>query len=330
MRSHDGGRWEWCIVCCTYGANNHSPQVPAMRIFRKVVELLNKWGKRTSPCATQFCNEDLGEQAMPRLSIMYTLRESINLLMHEWRFFGTVIIGPVLIITGASLTARMATQKAAGTALAILTFVVLMFSLVRIAVCCHRFILLGEQPRSFIQGCRWQERDTWFAFYVFAIYLFAWFFVFLALLGAGALSPFLQFLPKWLLILLFALGAIGMWLLFSYLMGRLSLVLPVTAIDQRPEQDWALWAWSRSEGNQWPLLFLLGINPSLGWILLDGSTGIMIEHARQSSALLVAPIYGLSWGLYFFATIFQVAVLSLSQKQLSVNLPTSNPSTVSE
>jgi len=252
-----------------------------------------------------------------RLSIMHTLRDTLNLLLREWRFFVTIIIGPVLIITAANLTARIATQKAAGFVLAILTFVVLIFSGVRIAVCCHRFILMGEQPRSFLQECRWQTRDTWFAFYAFAIYLFAWLFVFMAVLGGAALSPFLQFLPKWVLILLFALGAIGMWLLFSYLMGRLSLVLPVTAIDQRPEKDWALWAWNRSEGNEWPLMFLLGINPSLGWVLLDSSTGIMIEQAKQSSALLAVPIYGFSWGLYFLATVFQVAVLSLSLKELS-------------
>jgi hypothetical protein len=248
---------------------------------------------------------------------MYTLRETLNLLLREWRFFGTIIIGPVLVITAATLTARVATEKATGFVLAILIFAVLTFSWVRIAVCCHRFILMGEQPRTLFQEYRWQMRDTWFAFYVFAISLFAWFFVLMAILGGAALSPFLELLPKWLFILLFALGALMMWLLFSYLMGRLSLVLPVTAIDQRPEKDWALWAWNRSEGNEWPLMFLLGINPSLAWILLDGMTDVMIKHANESSAILAAPIYGFSWGLYFLATVFQVAVLSLSLKELS-------------
>lgn len=261
---------------------------------------------------------------MPRLSILHTLRETLNLFWREWRFFGTIVIGPVLIITGTSLIVRLTMQTAAGTALGILTIVVLMFSWVRLAVCCHRFVLLGEQPRSFIQGSRWQMRDTWFALYAIGIYLFAWVFMFLAVLGASALSPFLALLPNWLLIPLSALGVIAMWLFFAYLMGRLSLILPATAVDRRPAKDWMDWAWSQSEGNEWPLMFLLGVNPTVGGLLLDPITQTMIQYGNQHSALLASLIYGLALGLYFIATIFQVAVLSLSLKQIAAGKPEDN------
>ena len=256
---------------------------------------------------------------MSRLPIMHTLSESLNVLLREWRFFVGLIIGPVLVLTGTLLTARFATQSPAGIVAAILLVVVVAFSSVRIAVCCHRFILLRERPSSFIQGCKWEKRDTWFALYGIGIYLFAWFFILLAALGVSALSPFLKLLPESLVTVLFALGIIAMLSFFAYLMGRLSLILPATAIDRRPAQDWMDWAWSRSEGNEWPLMFLLGVNPTLGWIMLDASTKTLIEYANQSSGLLAAPMYGLMWGLYFIAAIFQVAVLSFSEKQLSVD-----------
>lgn len=254
---------------------------------------------------------------MPRLSILHTLSETLRLLLRESRFWGAIIIGPVLAITAINLTARIITQKTAETALTVLLLAVLMFSWVRFAVSCHRFMLLGEQPSSFLEGCRWQMRDTWFALYGIGIYLFGWFFIFMAGLGTVVLSPYLALLPNWSLSVLLGLGAIAMWLFFSYLMGRLSLILPATAIDKRPATEWVDWAWSRSEGNEWPLMFLLGINPTVGWTLLNGITGAMIKHANESSAYLATPIYCLAWALYFLATAFHVAVLSLSLKALS-------------
>ena len=254
---------------------------------------------------------------MPHLSILHTLRESLKFIWCECGFVGRIIIGPVLIVTAVSFIDHVVAQKAARPVLNILMYMVLMFSWVRLAVCCHRFILLAEQPHSFLLAYRWQMRDTWFAFYGIAIYLFGWCFISMAFVGWSVLSPFLALLSRWLLVFLFCLGIVGIWLLFSYLIGRLSLILPVTAIDQRPAKDWKDWAWNRSEGNEWPLMFLLGINPSLGGILLDRITDIMIEYANQNSFYLGAPIYGLVWGLYFLAEVFQVAVLSYSLKTLS-------------
>ena len=94
---------------------------------------------------------------MPRLSILHTLRETLNLFFREWPFFIRLLIGPIVVLTGVSLLNRVA----AGTPLKVLVFVVLTLYSVKVAISCHRFILLGETS-SFLHGFKWQMRDTWF------------------------------------------------------------------------------------------------------------------------------------------------------------------------
>ena len=126
---------------------------------------------------------------MPRLSIKHTLHESLKLLLREWHFFISIIIGPVLLTSGATMTAWLARQETTQKLLIALAYIVMVFLWVRLAVCCHRFILLGEQPNSLMQVLKWKMRDTWFVLYGVAIYIFASFLILLTAFGIGALTP---------------------------------------------------------------------------------------------------------------------------------------------
>ena len=173
-----------------------------------------------------------------------------------------------------------------------------------------------------------QEVTTWFALHGVAIYIFVSFLMFLTALGIGALTPFLEAFSRWLVIVLVAGGVATAVVLFVCLNGRLSLILPATAIDRRPAKDWMDWAWAKSGGNDWPLTVLLGIMPLFGWAVVNLITDVMVDHAKQGSVPLASLMFVLAWWLFFFVTILQVTVLSLSLKQLSTDGGEGNPATV--
>lgn len=266
---------------------------------------------------------------MTSLSIKHTLHESLSVVFRDWHFFGSIIIGSVMITSGALMVLSLAAASGTGqltTAFALFAFIVVWgLASVRLAVCCHRFILLGEQPGSLMHACSWTMRDTWFALYILAIANFAGFIVFLTRLSIAGLSAMLANLSKPLVLLLTVLGLATAFLLPAYINGRLSLILPATAIDRRPVKGWMDWAWSQSAGNEWPLMALIGIIPFFGLVLVTVMTIVLFELATPQSALLAVPIFGLAWALFFASTTFQVAVLSLSFKQLSPSVNEGNP-----
>ncbi|MGA6826934.1 hypothetical protein ACO9S2_04935 [Nitrospira sp. NS4] len=266
---------------------------------------------------------------MTSLSIKQTLHESLSVVFRDWHFFASVIFGPVIITSGALMALWGAAASETGrltTAFALFAFIVVWeLASVRLAVCCHRFILLGEQPGSLMHACSWTMRDTWFALYILVIANFAGFIVFLTRLSIAGLSAMLANLSNPLVLVLNVLGLATAFLLPAYINGRLSLILPATAIDRRPVKGWMDWAWSQSAGNEWPLMVLIGIIPFLGLVLVNIITIVLFELATQQSVLLAVLIFGLAWALFFASTAFAVAVLSLSFKHLSPSVSEGNP-----
>lgn len=262
---------------------------------------------------------------MTSLSIKHTLHESLSVVLRDWHFFVSVIFGPVIITSGAYMALWLAGAAETDLAAALALIVVWELTSVRLAVCCHRFILLGEQPGSLAQACRWTMRDTWFALYILGISIFAWFMVFITGLGIAIHSAMLANLSKPLSLALIPLGLATAFLLFVYINVRLSLVLPATAIDRRPAKDWMDWAWNQSAGNEWPLMVLIGIIPLVGVVVANAITDVLIELAMRQSVLLAVPLFCLASAFCFAETIFEVAVLSLSFKQLSPSVSEGNP-----
>jgi len=143
------------------------------------------------------------------------------------------------------------------------------------AVSCHRLTLLRPGAVPAYGQISWTWRETRF---------FGW----STAVAVIALAPLL---PLWAIVgALFATMIIDvasasesvarfMWLWyvslipFYYLVSRMSLVLPATAIDQRPTLTWA---WKASRAEQGPMFVLVGLLPlvfsALGMLQRDGAS----------------------------------------------------------
>ena len=94
-----------------------------------------------------------------------------------------------------------------------------------------------------------------------------------------------------------------------YVMARLSLVLPGTALDGKPTLNWA---WQLSCGNGWRLVLLVGLLP---WLFTQVAVILLRHNATLVEVVLIAV-------LVHVLLIVEVAALSLSYKELA-----STPST---
>ncbi len=139
-----------------------------------------------------------------------------------------------------------------------------------LAIACHRMILLEEQKNRWTEFFRWSHRETRFFIWSFLIYIV----VILIMLPLGMVSLVIiksglriisdYFANEGIKIMGFRVWALGffstMYFLFLYLLSRVSLVLPVTAIDGNPTIPWA---WDLSAGNGWRLTLIVGMIPFL-------------------------------------------------------------------
>lgn len=135
------------------------------------------------------------------------------------------------------------------------------------AVFCHRLILVGEPPGSLLRTLRWTSRETRFLILSFGLYVVGFLFVIpifglilVAIVafakGAGAILEYNHFGNDFWgsESFSFLLGSI----IWGYFLGRFSLILPATAIDLRPNLNWA---WSKTIGNGWQMAILVGLLP---------------------------------------------------------------------
>ncbi len=252
---------------------------------------------------------------MSQVPIKGTFSAALRLLFREARFFVALGWGPVLVTSALLMGAYLAkagTPAKVWTAIA--TIAQWLFT-VRLAVCWHRVILLEERPRSPFFFWKWTLRDFRFALYWFAMGFFIGMLFFLIGLASniimGIFSAFI-----WLQLTTGIFIFLGGSLLYAYLLGRLSLILPVTAIDRQPDANWTEWAWNQSDGNEWSLAVLIGIIPMLVWILSTLATDSLIARAKDSSASVAAMLYGVTSVVTFAAILFGVTLLSLALKRL--------------
>ena len=89
----------------------------------------------------------------------------------------------------------------------------------------------------------------------------------------------------------------------GYVFGRLSLILPATAIDQ--DNSFST-AWHISKGNGWNLCFLISILPFLTGFVIDSLNSPSIVSTLFSSILSI------------FILFYEVSILSNSYKTLVI------------
>ena len=206
-----------------------------------------------------------------RLSILGVLRDTLRIPAQHWREFLKPLALPALAIAVLTLGWQLTRSQMP----AISVWVILAFygaGLTVLAVACHRLVLLGPTASTLKPSLRWGARETRFLGWLLVlgvIYAVVHLAVVLLILNFGALSSFVRAMSDqqgssmpdmgWLR----PAEYIGL-LVSTYLVARLSLVLPATALDAKASFRLA---WQQSARNGWRLLVIVGAFP---WVLSRG------------------------------------------------------------
>ncbi len=194
-----------------------------------------------------------------------------------------------------------------------------------IALPCHRIVLLEEQQERWLEFFRWNHRETRFFIWGFLI-CFVVILVLLLPLMMGTSYSFLTsfvmnflramdyFFLEWLLprawvstIMIFGMYFIP-YFIALYVLSRVSLILPATAIDEKPT---LAWIWKLSTGNGWRLTFLTTI-PMIVCLLVSSSLN-MVDF-MPPSLFWIPGIIGIGW--FVFWGMLEAVLLSEAYKEL--------------
>ena len=180
-----------------------------------------------------------------------------------------------------------------------------------LAVGCHRLVLLGPSPATSVAKVRWGLRETKFLGWAIVLWLtFAVGHILIMLLIANVVTQVLF----WGMTM--SEGTVptldAEWLRWpdyigrvvsAYVVARLSLVLPATAIDRKVGLRWA---WQQSARNGWCLALIVGVFP---WALSHGVDLLYRENATLPElAILIT--------LSVLASMLGIIALSLSYQDL--------------
>jgi len=172
------------------------------------------------------------------------------------------------------------------------------------AVRCHRLVLLGSVEGAPDSPFGWSRRETRFLFWLIGCYLvsvLAWMLISYLVVLASNLLGFIPGIAA--ADLLVHLQKIQ-WLVTTYVLARLSLVLPAVALDHPAS---LIWAWRISAGNGLRLTIVVG---GLPWIL-----DLALDYAYLAEAGDVGWLLLLALGVVIVA--FEVSALSLCYRELS-------------
>lgn len=148
---------------------------------------------------------------------------------------------------------------------------VILFTL--FAVTCHRIVLLGnsEVPKYGILS--WSKRETRFLGWTIVGYFF--FTLITMFVGAFAI-PIIATGSSTELTYVITLAILVPG---SYVLSRLSILLPATSVDERPNLKWA---WNITSGNGWKLLLIVALLPQLVsavYVFIDWPEHLIIQFA---------------------------------------------------
>ena len=261
------------------------------------------------------------------------LKEACLLPWNHRHHFGRLLIIPTILSTLIGIASiywfegkeTSFTVAITGFLLSFPDFMVLTF----FAVSCHRSVLLGDLSVNRFGVPGWSMRETRFFLWLLGIYILGSFLTILsgagyamAVLAIGKLGRTIGLIDSILDKFPFFYTLMGLMLvLFAYLVGRLSLVLPAVAVDLRPSVNPS---WSQTKGNGWRVAVLVGGIPilflaleALFGIALDKLTGISRTEGVQWLGVYSIATSGLGSFLRYVLATVEVAILSLTFKELS-------------
>ena len=172
-----------------------------------------------------------------------------------------------------------------------------------LAVTCHRLVLVSSGDRFKPYQARWGFRELRFMGWLIAIYVIKALVVLIILriildaggklvgMGDGELSYWSKQL----------LAIPGL-----YVLARLSLTLPATAIDRRVGLKWS---WVNTRGNGWRIFVVVGLFPLLMELLFD-------LVAREGATVVEQ---GVLFILVYITIAIEVIALSLTYRELESN-----------
>lgn len=281
--------------------------------------------------------------SMKTLQICPILSEAVSNPWRGRRHFGPLLIIPMIVfivtrfiqdnwlLSPAENASRSMILSTLGQWVALGIPYTIAFAI--LAIACHRSILLGIHTVPNVGFLGWTKRETRFALLSVALTLFtgsmlgvSFFMAFLITDACSGIFPSVSRIIPWVgltqdAILLPLSYGIATFLI-AYPVGRISLLLPATAVD-RPVSF--RWAWLSSKPHDIRLAFLIGAIP-LGSVLLQDSIVGTIEEAV---GLVVR--YVLEAILYCSLLVVEIAILSICYRQIadlgatSSNEATNNP-----
>jgi hypothetical protein len=169
------------------------------------------------------------------------------------------------------------------------------------AVTCHRLMLMGDESIPRFGITLWTAREARFFGWLLAGWVLSFLVTVLGIMILGAILANLFEIPRdwwqWLII--------GFQILGTYVLARVTLMLPAIALDIRPTlaQTWHL-----SDGNGWRLAIVLG---GLPWLLRAFQTVLASDEVS-----LVAIV--LSSLLFCSLLVVEIAAVSLSYRYLTM------------
>ena len=227
-------------------------------------------------------------------------------LLVPWRRrsdFAWALAVPLALLAGLSLAwyfAEALLRQVQGWWLFVLYWGVFAAFFTLFAVTCHRLVLLPSGRVRGIQSPRWSARESRFLFWVITlwiVYLVVWW---VGMLVSANLLPNDQ-VAGWLKVIesLASVPAL-------YLIARLSLVFPATAIDQPAGLRWA---WRASRGNGWRLVVVVTVLP---W-LVSHLVGLLYRDEATAAEIVLLTVFGTA----LFA--LEIAALSVAYRELVRN-----------
>jgi len=185
-----------------------------------------------------------------------------------------------------------------------INYLLVLFSIliyVYFAVTCHRIILLGDDFIPQYGFRMWTVRDTKFLIWMTVMILSIWLIMFVLMRASVLFIHISQYNFSLYLIILFYSFV---FILAVYVLSRLSLIFPSTAVDEMKNIKWA---WNITHGNAWRLALIVVALP-----MFIGFTVELIESAVGSSAMIDAILYLVT----LLVLIIEVSALSLAYKEI--------------
>lgn len=244
---------------------------------------------------------------MTKLSILHTVEEAYQAPFSNRRTFWRLGAAPMLVLMTAQFLIHLLLDPGLGDPYSVIA-ILLMTSVLTVpfAVGWYRDRFLGPETVKEKRGLEFSEREIRYLFFYFAVSLiiFAG-----AYMGAGILIALIGMPPD-------SAGAqvvmIAVFLAIGFFLFRLLLVLPMAALDQKPNFGRA-WRISSGAPAKVGTIFLLTAAPIalLGYLLTrliaSGLTGVFGEEAGTGVATVI--VIGVDTYLNFLITAVQATAL---------------------